>query len=94
MVKGSHNPAGPASDDMSAWLKRISTNRCCALSHASVDDGKSTLISRMLYDSKMIFEDQIAQLEQDSKRVVRAARRLILPCSLMALLPRETGHHY
>lgn len=35
----------------------------------SVDDGKSTLIGRLLYDSKMIFEDQLASLERDSKTV-------------------------
>lgn len=35
----------------------------------SVDDGKSTLIGRLLYDSKQIFEDQLAALESDSKRV-------------------------
>jgi len=35
----------------------------------SVDDGKSTLIGRLLYDSKMIFEDQLATLEADSKRI-------------------------
>jgi bifunctional enzyme CysN/CysC len=35
----------------------------------SVDDGKSTLIGRLLYDSKMIFEDQLATLEADSKRM-------------------------
>lgn len=35
----------------------------------SVDDGKSTLIGRLLYDSKMIFEDQMAALEADSRRV-------------------------
>src|SRR5262249_40790170 len=35
----------------------------------SVDDGKSTLIGRLLYDSKMIFEDQRGALEADSKRV-------------------------
>lgn len=35
----------------------------------SVDDGKSTLIGRLLYDSKMIFEDQLAALVADSKRV-------------------------
>jgi len=35
----------------------------------SVDDGKSTLIGRMLYESKMLFEDQLAQLEFDSKKV-------------------------
>lgn len=34
----------------------------------SVDDGKSTLIGRLLYDSKMIFEDQLAALEADSKK--------------------------
>ena len=32
----------------------------------SVDDGKSTLIGRMLYDTKSLFEDQIAQVEQTS----------------------------
>jgi bifunctional enzyme CysN/CysC len=35
----------------------------------SVDDGKSTLIGRLLYDSKLIFEDQMAALEADSKKV-------------------------
>jgi bifunctional enzyme CysN/CysC len=34
----------------------------------SVDDGKSTLIGRLLYDSKMIFEDQLAALDSDSRR--------------------------
>jgi bifunctional enzyme CysN/CysC len=35
----------------------------------SVDDGKSTLIGRLLYESKMIFDDQLAQLATDSKKV-------------------------
>ena len=35
----------------------------------SVDDGKSTLIGRLLYDSKLIFEDQLAALKADSKRI-------------------------
>ena len=35
----------------------------------SVDDGKSTLIGRLLYESKMIFEDQLAALAADSKKV-------------------------
>jgi len=35
----------------------------------SVDDGKSSLIGRLLYESKMIFEDQFAALRDDSKRV-------------------------
>ncbi len=39
------------------------------LTCGSVDDGKSTLIGRLLYDSKMIFEDQLAALEADSRRM-------------------------
>lgn len=35
----------------------------------SVDDGKSTLIGRLLYDSKMIFEDQLSAIEKDSKKM-------------------------
>ena len=35
----------------------------------SVDDGKSTLIGRLLYESKLIYDDQLAALEQDSRRV-------------------------
>ncbi|MGE3332885.1 MAG: sulfate adenylyltransferase subunit CysN [Rhodospirillaceae bacterium] len=35
----------------------------------SVDDGKSTLIGRLLYDSKMVFEDQLSALERDSRAV-------------------------
>ena len=35
----------------------------------SVDDGKSTLIGRLLYETHLIFEDQLAALERDSKKV-------------------------
>ena len=35
----------------------------------SVDDGKSTLIGRLLYESKMIFEDQLIALQNDSKKI-------------------------
>ncbi len=38
----------------------------------SVDDGKSTLIGRLLYDSKLIFEDQLAALKAESRRINRA----------------------
>jgi bifunctional enzyme CysN/CysC len=37
------------------------------LTCGSVDDGKSTLIGRLLYDSKLLFEDQLAALKRDSK---------------------------
>ena len=39
----------------------------------SVDDGKSTLIGRLLYDSKQIFQDQMEALERTTK--LRAKRR-------------------
>lgn len=39
------------------------------LTCGSVDDGKSTLIGRLLYDSKLIFEDQLMALEADSKKL-------------------------
>ncbi len=38
------------------------------LTCGSVDDGKSTLIGRLLYDSKLILDDQLASLERDSQR--------------------------
>jgi bifunctional enzyme CysN/CysC len=38
------------------------------LTCGSVDDGKSTLIGRLLYDTKLIFEDQVAALERDSRK--------------------------
>ncbi|MFA7172833.1 MAG: sulfate adenylyltransferase subunit CysN [Kiritimatiellia bacterium] len=38
------------------------------LTSGSVDDGKSTLIGRLLYDSKMIYEDQLAKLKEESKK--------------------------
>lgn len=38
------------------------------LTCGSVDDGKSTLIGRMLYDSKMIFDDQLSAMESESKK--------------------------
>ena len=37
----------------------------------SVDDGKSTLIGRLLSDSKCIYEDQLAAMERDSKKLNR-----------------------
>src|SRR6185436_15823157 len=38
------------------------------LTCGSVDDGKSTLIGRLLYDTKLIFEDQLKTLEKDSRK--------------------------
>ena len=38
------------------------------LTCGSVDDGKSTLIGRLLYEQKLIFDDQLSALERDSKK--------------------------
>lgn len=42
------------------------------LTAGSVDDGKSTLIGRLMFDSKMLYEDQLSALERDSKRIGHA----------------------
>ncbi|MGH1422171.1 MAG: sulfate adenylyltransferase subunit CysN [Hyphomonas sp.] len=56
--------------DISAYLEKHEQKSMLRfITCGSVDDGKSTLIGRLLYDSKMIFEDQLATLEADSKKV-------------------------
>jgi bifunctional enzyme CysN/CysC len=56
--------------DIEAYLKQHETKSLLRfITCGSVDDGKSTLIGRLLYESKMIFEDQLAALEADSKRM-------------------------
>lgn len=58
------------SSDIDAYLKAHENKSLLRfITCGSVDDGKSTLIGRMLYESKMIFEDQLTALEQDSKKV-------------------------
>jgi len=54
--------------DISEYLKRHeSKDLLRLLTCGSVDDGKSTLIGRLLYDSHMIYEDQLASVTKDSK---------------------------
>ena len=56
-------------DDIDAYLEGHQHKTMLRfITCGSVDDGKSTLIGRLLYDSKMIFEDQLAALENDSKK--------------------------
>ena len=56
--------------DIQAYLKSHEQKSLLRfITCGSVDDGKSTLIGRLLYESKMIFEDQLAALEADSKKV-------------------------
>ncbi len=55
-------------DDISEYLNRHETKDLLRfLTCGSVDDGKSTLIGRLLYDSHMIYEDQLEKVAKDSK---------------------------
>ncbi|HSV83633.1 MAG TPA: sulfate adenylyltransferase subunit CysN, partial [Ramlibacter sp.] len=55
--------------DIERYLKQHETKSLLRfITCGSVDDGKSTLIGRLLYESKMLFEDQLAALEADSKK--------------------------
>ena len=57
------------SEDILAYLKQHENKELLRfLTCGNVDDGKSTLIGRLLYDSKMIFEDQLAAIENDSAK--------------------------
>ncbi len=57
------------STDIEAYLKEHENKDMLRfLTCGSVDDGKSTLIGRLLYDSKMIFEDQLAAAESESRK--------------------------
>ena len=69
-AKGSYQVSDLISADIDAYLLQHQHKSLLRfITCGSVDDGKSTLIGRLLYDSKMIFEDQLAALEADSKRV-------------------------
>ncbi|WP_417837337.1 sulfate adenylyltransferase subunit CysN [Thalassospira tepidiphila] len=57
-------------DDILGYLKAQEEKSLLRfITCGSVDDGKSTLIGRLLWDSKLIFEDQLAALESDSRKV-------------------------
>ena len=80
--------------DIEAYLARHEQKEMLRfLTCGSVDDGKSTLIGRLLHDTSMIYEDQLAAVENDSKRVGHtgagsgtAGRRLTSRA--------RTGHHH
>ncbi len=63
--------------DIDAYLKQHERKQLLRfITCGVVDDGKSTLIGRLLYDSKMIYEDQLTQLEADSKMVGTTGRKV------------------
>jgi bifunctional enzyme CysN/CysC len=60
----------PRVPDVSAWLQAQSRKELLRfITCGSVDDGKSTLIGRLLYESRMLLEDQLEALESDSRRL-------------------------
>jgi len=65
-----YRPDALVAQDIDAYLDRHRHKSLLRfITCGSVDDGKSTLIGRLLYDSRMIFADQLASLEEDSRRV-------------------------
>ncbi len=65
------------------------------LTCGSVDDGKSTLIGRLLYDTKLIFEDQLATLARDSQKHGTNGEALDFALLMDGLeAERGTGHHH
>ncbi|MCC5450308.1 sulfate adenylyltransferase subunit CysN [Rheinheimera sp. UJ51] len=65
--------------DILAYLKQHENKQLLRfITCGSVDDGKSTLIGRLLHDSKMIFEDQLAAITEDSKKVGTQGERVDL----------------
>ncbi|HEV2748355.1 MAG TPA: sulfate adenylyltransferase subunit CysN [Allosphingosinicella sp.] len=69
MTESSYKAHDLIAEDIGAYLEQHQHKSLLRfITCGSVDDGKSTLIGRLLYDSKMIFEDQLAALEADSKR--------------------------
>ncbi len=65
-----YTPEALIASDIDAYLDTHANKSMLRfITCGSVDDGKSTLIGRLLYDSKTIFEDQLAALEADSRRV-------------------------
>src|ERR1700758_4766901 len=66
----SHVTGTLVADDIDAYLEAHEHKSLLRfITCGSVDDGKSTLIGRLLYESQMLFEDQMAALEADSKKV-------------------------
>ena len=62
--------APPASDALVEYLEAQERKGLLRfLTCGSVDDGKSTLIGRLLYDAKLLFEDQLATLERESRKI-------------------------
>jgi bifunctional enzyme CysN/CysC len=70
MTPKTYRPSSGVAADIDAYLQQHQHKSMLRfITCGSVDDGKSTLIGRLLYDSKMVFEDQLAALDSDSKKL-------------------------
>jgi bifunctional enzyme CysN/CysC len=83
----------PSVTDLDAYLAAHASRTLLRfLTCGSVDDGKSTLIGRLLYESKLLYDDQLAALEADSKRLGAADGELDFSLLLDGLAAeREQG---
>mgnify|MGYP000101618599 FL=1 len=81
------------SQDIERYLQKHEDKQLLRfLTCGSVDDGKSTLIGRLLHDSKMIYEDQLAAIKKDSARLGNAGEELDLALLVDGLqAEREQG---
>ncbi|MBE9396652.1 sulfate adenylyltransferase subunit CysN [Pontibacterium sp. N1Y112] len=79
--------------DIQAYLNQHENKELLRfLTCGSVDDGKSTLIGRLLHDSKMIYEDQLAAIQNESARIGNAGEELDLALLVDGLqAEREQG---
>ena len=71
------NPISKTQSSIEAFLDQDERkDQLRLLTAGSVDDGKSTLIGRLLFDSKKLYEDQLVALRRDSKRVGNAGEHI------------------
>ena len=70
--------------DLDLWLAQQTEKGLLRfLTCGSVDDGKSTLIGRLLYDSQLILDDQLASLRKESRNRTSATKASTSPSSSM-----------
>ena len=92
--KGAH-AAAQRKRCMNAPLRVSALPTLRVLTCGSVDDGKSTLIGRLLYEKKLIFDDQLSALEKDSKKFGTTERRDRLRAARRRARGRtRAGHHH
>ena len=85
-------PDGLVASDIDAYLAAHQAKTMLRfITCGSVDDGKSTLIGRLLYDSRQIFEDQLSALEADSKKVGTQGQKIDFALLVDGLDRKSTG---